>query len=284
MTTFMDYTISKLPIRIVDRMIDPGTLSVKSLSLITAGHLPNRTLFRRSASFNHHAIVYIADGSGTYQVNGGERQPVGKGSFFLFYPGAVFDYGPGPNETWDEFYFTVEGSRVEEWFATWLVEPDRVKQAWNLDTQRGKIERIFALMDSGDAGNLDRAALLLETFLFELMQCSKPPGKAPSVSPTAALLEAIQAGIAEPFDAPSLCERHHLSMSTLRRAIHKATGYSLHEYVHRLKISEAKNILLNTNQSVKETALALGFKDVFYFSRLFKKIVGVSPQHYRNHV
>ncbi|MEW9699458.1 AraC family transcriptional regulator [Paenibacillus sp. SI8] len=284
MTTYMDYKISSKPIRIIDRSTDTSKLNVKSLSIMTVGHLPHRKLYRRKAIFSHYAVVYIAGGSGTYQVDGGEKQRVGKGSFFLFFPGASFEYGPANDETWDEFYFTIEGSRIQEWLETWLTEPDRVRQVSTDDAQQSKVERIFLLMESGEPGNLDRAALLLESLLYELVLSSQPRLRAVAADPMAALLDDISASIHQPFEAAEVCERHHISLSTLRRMIHKATGYSLHEYVHRLKISEAKNMLLNTHQSVKETAVSLGFKDVFYFSRLFKKYVGVSPMHYRANV
>ncbi|NEW07397.1 AraC family transcriptional regulator [Paenibacillus sp. SYP-B3998] len=284
MTTYMDYTISSKPIRIIDRTTDKSKLNIKSLAMISVGHLPNRKLYRRTASFQHYALVYIAGGSGTYRINNGEQMKVGKGSFFFFFPGAVFDYGPAHNETWDEFYFTVEGSRLQEWLDTWLTELDKVHQIGTDDAQQSKIDRIFMLMESGDPANLDRAALLLESFLYELVLSSQPRLREPSADPMTKLLDDISASIHHPFDAAEVCERHHISLSTLRRMIHKATGYSLNEYVHRLKISEAKNMLLNTHQSVKETAVSLGFKDVFYFSRLFKKYVGVSPQHFRTDV
>ncbi|MFD0695204.1 AraC family transcriptional regulator [Paenibacillus sp. GCM10027628] len=284
MTTYMDYTISSKPIRIIDRTTDKSKQNVKSLSIITVGHLPNRKLYRRKTVFQHYAVVYIAGGTGTYRVNGGEKQAISKGSFFLFFPGATFDYGPAQDETWDEFYFTLEGTRVAEWLDSWLTEPDRVRQVNAGDAQQSKIDRIFALMESGDPVNLDRAALLLESLLYELVLSSQPRTQMLTADPMAKLLDDISALIDQPFDADEICERHHISLSTLRRMIHKATGYSLHEYVHRLKISEAKNMLLNTHQSVKETAVSLGFKDVFYFSRLFKKFVGVSPQHYRSNI
>lgn len=285
MATYMDYTVSSKPIRIIDRTTDKSKLQIQSLSIISVGNLPNRLLYRPQATFQHYAFVYIAGGSGIYRVNNGETQHVREGCFFLFYPGAVFDYGPNGQETWDEFYFTIEGSRIEEWLSTWLTEPDRVRQTDLNDGQQNKIDRIFTLMDSGIPANLDRAALLLESLLYESVLSSQAePRIVTSDNYSTKLMEDIATSIDQKFDAEALCKRHHISISTLRRLIHKNTGYSLHEYVHRLKISEAKNMLLNTNQSIKDIAISLGFNDVFYFSRLFKKFVGVSPQHFRQNM
>ena len=78
-----------------------------------------------------------------------------------------------------------------------------------------------------------------------------------------------------------LAARHHISMSTLRRIVHEYSGYPLNEFIHRLKVAEAKNVLMNTEKSVKEIGESLGYQDTFYFSRVFKRITGCSPRSYR---
>ncbi|WP_168118808.1 AraC family transcriptional regulator [Paenibacillus sp. HB172176] len=54
------------------------------------------------------------------------------------------------------------------------------------------------------------------------------------------------------------------------------------QYVHQLRIQRAKYLLLHSHKSVGEIAEAIGFQDPFYFSRVFKSLEGVSPQHFRN--
>lgn len=282
MPTYMDYTVSSKPIRIIDRTMDKSKLLLRALTLLGVGHLPQRWHFRTNAMFQDYALVYIADGAGTYQVNEGEQQEVEKGSFFLFDAKSTFNYGPKSQGTWDEFYFSIEGSRIQEWLQTGLIEEGRVYHTLHDPAQQSKINHIFTLMDSGIPANLDRAALLLESFLYELVQSSRIPLHLVSdEAPHIKIMDDIASTLDQPFDADTICQRHHISMSTLRRIIHKHTGYSLHEYVHRLKVSEAKNLLLNTSESIKTIAYSLGFKDVFYFSRLFKKFVGASPVHFR---
>lgn len=280
MTTYMDYTIGLKPIRIFDRKVDRSLLEIPSLSIVNAGHLPGRTLYRKQARFHYWAVVYIADGSGSYQVNEGEVQKVTEGSLFFFYPGALFNYGPDPGKTWDEYYFTIEGERIEEWLGSWLRDPDKVRQTGISELYLHRMERIFELMDSGAASDLDRAALLLEAALFDWMQAAKSH-EAARASIADKLLDDLAQSVYTRFDPAQWCERYHISMSTLRRLVRKASGYPLHEHVHRLKIAEAKNRLLNTDDTVKEIADLLGYADVFYFSRLFKKYAGLSPRAYR---
>jgi AraC-like DNA-binding protein/ligand-binding sensor protein len=61
----------------------------------------------------------------------------------------------------------------------------------------------------------------------------------------------------------------------------KATGLHFTEYVSRIRIEKAKNLLLNPNLRVSEVAFEVGFQSLTHFNRVFKKIVGQSPTEYR---
>jgi AraC-like DNA-binding protein len=61
----------------------------------------------------------------------------------------------------------------------------------------------------------------------------------------------------------------------------KKTTRSPIEYVNNLKIQKACQMLDFTDSHVKEIAAQLHFEDQFYFSRVFKKLMGVSPVEYR---
>lgn len=281
MSRYMDYSVGTKPIQVVDLLVVKSKLRVKSLTILDVGHMPGRTVYRTKARFSKWAVCYITEGSGTYQVNDGEKLPVKKDSLFLVFPGADISFGPDPNGYWDEYFVTFEGPRIQEWINTWLFEPGVVRHVGGGDSPIGKIERIFMLMESGIPENADRAALLVESLLFELMMNEHAASKDGKKNEGIKLLADIADCLYEPFDARKLCERHHISLSTLKRTVSKYTGYPLHEYVHRLKISEAKNMLLNTERTVKEIASSLGYADVFYFSRLFKKMVGMAPTVYK---
>ncbi|WP_162248927.1 helix-turn-helix domain-containing protein [Paenibacillus sp. Root52] len=57
----------------------------------------------------------------------------------------------------------------------------------------------------------------------------------------------------------------------------KCTGSSVKEYINKMKISNAENILLSGEFTVMDAAYKCGFEDIFYFSKLFKKIKGYPP-------
>ncbi|UJF31513.1 AraC family transcriptional regulator [Paenibacillus hexagrammi] len=57
----------------------------------------------------------------------------------------------------------------------------------------------------------------------------------------------------------------------------KNMGTSVKEYINRMKINNAENILLSGEFTVQEAAYKCGFEDIYYFSKLFKKIKGFPP-------
>jgi AraC-like DNA-binding protein/ligand-binding sensor protein len=61
----------------------------------------------------------------------------------------------------------------------------------------------------------------------------------------------------------------------------KSTGVNFTEYVSRLRIESARNLLLNPNLRVSEIAYQVGFQSLTHFNRVFKKTVGEAPTHYR---
>ncbi|MBB3131016.1 AraC-like DNA-binding protein/mannose-6-phosphate isomerase-like protein (cupin superfamily) [Paenibacillus rhizosphaerae] len=78
-----------------------------------------------------------------------------------------------------------------------------------------------------------------------------------------------------------LAAQARVSVPHFTQRFKEATGYSPIDYYLRLKIQLACRHLDLTEQSVKEISHRLGFQDPYYFSRLFKKIMGKSPSEYR---
>ena len=62
----------------------------------------------------------------------------------------------------------------------------------------------------------------------------------------------------------------------------KATGLNFTDYVSRVRIEKAKNLLLNPNLRISEIAYEVGFQSLTHFNRVFKKVVGQSPTEYRD--
>ena len=73
-----------------------------------------------------------------------------------------------------------------------------------------------------------------------------------------------------------------ISPRYLSDLLKQETGKTALEHIHIFLIDEAKNILMSTDNTIAETAYQLGFDNPPYFSRLFKKEVGLTPVEYKD--
>jgi AraC-like DNA-binding protein/ligand-binding sensor protein len=67
------------------------------------------------------------------------------------------------------------------------------------------------------------------------------------------------------------------------RTFKKATGLNFTEYLSRVRVGKAKNLLINPNLRVTEIAYAIGFQSLPHFNKMFKTFTGMSPTAFRKH-
>jgi AraC-like DNA-binding protein len=79
-----------------------------------------------------------------------------------------------------------------------------------------------------------------------------------------------------------MAEKLHVSSRYLSDLLKQETGKTTLELIHLFLISEAKNLLMQGDQNISEIAFQLGFENANYFSRLFKKEVGMTPFQFKN--
>ena len=78
-----------------------------------------------------------------------------------------------------------------------------------------------------------------------------------------------------------LAKNYYCSKSEIIRSFKKAYGITPYAYLISLRIDLSKNLLTDSNKTVKEIADYLRFSSEYYFSNFFKEKVGVSPREYR---
>lgn len=81
-----------------------------------------------------------------------------------------------------------------------------------------------------------------------------------------------------------IAEQFHMSRSSLYMQFKNKYDLSPKEYITNLRIEKAKQLMFDSgfDLSIKEIALAVGFDNQLYFSRLFRNVVGFSPSEYRS--
>ena len=78
----------------------------------------------------------------------------------------------------------------------------------------------------------------------------------------------------------TVCDVAFISASSLQRAFEEHFGISPKQYLNKLRMNRALELLMEQERSVKEIAFACGFLDEKYFSRAFKKKYGYPPSHF----
>jgi AraC-like DNA-binding protein len=91
----------------------------------------------------------------------------------------------------------------------------------------------------------------------------------------------IDARYAEPLDVPALAQRAHASPAHFSRRFKQTFGETPHQYLLTRRIERAKHLLRETDRSVTEISLDVGFQSLGSFSAKFKEIVGGNPTEYR---
>ena len=84
------------------------------------------------------------------------------------------------------------------------------------------------------------------------------------------------------IDFEDLAGRLGISYSYLRKIVRERTGKSAQDYVNNLKIEEARNLLRNTQMSIRSISVEIGFSNVQSLNRFFKKYDGITPSEFRS--
>ncbi|ANY69038.1 hypothetical protein BBD42_23055 [Paenibacillus sp. BIHB 4019] len=142
----------------------------------------------------------------------------------------------------------------------------RMEAAWNQSTEKEKF----------------LAKTLFLPFILEMLQQKQQLGI--DSLPTEIVKQAAQymrEHVDEPLTLELLGKRFGYNPQYLARRFKELTMHSPIDYLIGLRIEKACHMLQNTDASIGDIAQSVGYEDVFYFNRIFKKNVGLSPSHFK---
>ena len=97
-------------------------------------------------------------------------------------------------------------------------------------------------------------------------------------------LDFIDANYSQPLSVEEIAREVCLSPSRLSHIVKEELGSTLGGYISKIRIDKAKNLLVDTETSISQIALEVGFPDQSYFTKVFKKIEKCTPKAFRQNV
>ena len=94
-------------------------------------------------------------------------------------------------------------------------------------------------------------------------------------------INTIEKNLCRELSISGLASSAKLSVSRFRALFTRVTGVSPIQYRNRTRMEYARDLLLSGEFNVSEAANTIGYDNVFYFSRLFKKIIGTTPASFK---
>lgn len=212
-----------------------------------------------------------------------------RGELSLFAPGTPHFYGRAPDsDCWFHrwVYFQPRG-----FWSPWLQWPDTRLGVCRLrlrdDTLFDEFEQLFVQVDamhhSPHRMAQDLATNLLERLLLRAQEEAVDDargGTAPDTRVQAACRWITQ-HLAEDLSLDEVAREVHLSPSRLAQLFREHTGLSLLRWREDQRLQMARHLLQTTGTPVSHISASVGYDDQLYFSRVFRKRMGVSPTEFR---
>lgn len=222
---------------------------------------------------NDYHISYVLDGEFEV-VYEGQRYLLHRGDFVYYPPHAPQWYRdhPGTHRFWVHF----TGFVVPQ-----ILAESQLSAGVHIAEESPYLEELlYRFVNEVRAHHSisSRNGLLLEIILELGKLSNRLPKKEGRLTPC---MEYMHRQYQEELALDDLARLCHLSISRFMAVFKKELGMTPMQYVTRLRMGQARSLLLATELPVGEIANACGYADPLYFCRVFKRETGCSPSHFR---
>jgi AraC-type DNA-binding domain-containing proteins len=234
---------------------------------------------------SEYQFVYISKGKGSFTSSSVRRTNISKGQVILLFPGQWHTYSPLKETGWNEYYIGFEGKIIDDIVANGFISPENQvldvgvnEDLVNLFSTAIKVakedKRATQQYLAGIVFNILGTILsLAQNKNFESKESAQKIERAKII-----MFENLHKNL----DIKGIATNLGISYSLFRKEFKEYTGYAPSQYFQELKIRKAKEMLAETNYSIKEIAYELNFSSYEYFLSFFKKRVGSTPLEYRS--
>ncbi len=252
-------------------------MDITNIDFLIHRHRPVGWSIKNLANPRCAILVLATDGRAWYECEN-QRFEVTRGTMLFFPRGVVHSARSDPRAPWSFYSVGFELEVRNEASTQALAQlPRRLRldNVARLVELFGQLERQWIGREPGRAMACRALVVLLMQQYAIVAECGR------RTIPHAARLEAIverihgEEGVVR--SVGELAAEAGLSESRFRQLFRELTGCSVTRYQNRVRIQVARDLLATGHYNVGEVAAELGFRDIYYFSRLFKRITGLPP-------
>jgi len=273
-----------LPEKII--VLIKGNPLISGLYLTDIGYYPkaHHHFRERPSGSTQFILIYCVDGQGEIRI-GDASHPVLADHFFIIPAGMAHSYHSDEQNPWSIYWIHFSGAKAGL-FARQVCR--------SLPIDRGKTSRISYRIDlfSEILRNLDRGFsietleyinlclnYLLASFThLNQFRLVKQSGEN---DPIAQSINFMLENLNKKLKLGDIAKETNLSASHFSRLFMSRTGHPPIDYFIQLKIQRACRLLDNSGWMIADVSRETGFEDQFYFSRVFRKVMDMSPAEYR---
>lgn len=285
-----------LPTSIVE--MEENDPLVSSLFITDIGYYPMAEHHHRirTEGINQYVLIYCRDGNGWYSLRGKTYQ-VASNQYFILPAGIPHEYGATEGERWTIYWVHFRGEHADI-YAEGADKPQDVRVALNsnINNRNNIFEEILSTLHDGEGiEDLRYASSLLHYYLASLRYLRQYRNTARyntdnsnlsfSNNKNAEVVDAaihfMKENIERRITLQDILDYVGYSSTHFSTLFKRQVGDSPLAYFNRLKIEQACHMLQTTNLHINQICYKVGIEDSLYFSRLFSKMMGMSPSDYR---
>ena len=275
-----------LPLSVVESM-EKDSLTAP-LHITDIGYYPRAKYHyrERKEPISQYVLIYCIEGEGWFSING-ERHSVSANQYFILPAYTPHAYGSLPERPWTIYWIHFKGNQAHA-YAEGARTPQTIQPGLRsrINNRMDLFEEIYHTLEMGySRENLRYMCACFTHYLASLRHLHAYRNAVPSdiqaYDPVTASIHYMKESIEKKITLDDLARQSGYSVSHFSAIFTEQTGLPPIKYLNQLKIQEACRLLDCTNMKINQICFKVGIEDNLYFSRLFHKIMGVTPSEYK---